>query len=98
MFIALYEFKIKPGHDQKFQDAWHLGTEGIYQSRGSFGSRLHKSEDGTYIAYAQWPSAAQYDNKAKLPQDVIAILDQMRACCEEVKLLHRMLVIDDLLK
>ena len=36
--------------------AWERATQLIMQYRGGLGSRLHKAEDGTWYAYAQWPS------------------------------------------
>lgn len=29
--------------------------------RGALGSRLHRAEDGTWVAYAQWPSKAAWE-------------------------------------
>ncbi len=97
MFIALYQFKVKPGRESAFQEAWHAGTAGIYKARGSLGSRLHKTEEGAYLAYAQWPSAEHYDRKDELPEEVRSALALMRDCCESVTLLERMTVVDDLL-
>ena len=36
-------------------EGWSRLTEAIRESRGGLGSRLHKSEDGWWIAYALWP-------------------------------------------
>jgi Antibiotic biosynthesis monooxygenase len=36
--------------------AWERATQLIMQHRGGLGSRLHKAEDGTWYAYAQWPT------------------------------------------
>lgn len=36
-------------------------TAAIYAECGSYGSRLHKCIDGTWLAYAQWPDAAARD-------------------------------------
>ncbi len=98
MFIVLYQFKVKSNREQEFCQAWHAGTIGIYESRGSLGSRLHKSEDGTYIAYAQWPSAEQYEKNLELASDAKAALTTVQECCDSVAILQRMTVVDDLLK
>jgi heme-degrading monooxygenase HmoA len=98
MFVALYQFKVKAGCEQEFCQAWHDGTEGIYAARGSLGSRLHRSDDGTYLAYAQWPSAEQFDKNDELPPGTKAALARMRDCCDSIATLHRMNVIDDLLR
>ena len=57
MFIALYQFSVKPGHEQAFRQAWLELTQGIYLQRGSLGSRLHRDMGGQFIGYAQWQAA-----------------------------------------
>jgi hypothetical protein len=61
MFIALYRWKLKPGHEAQFQTGWHRGTQEIYCRWGSLGSRLHRAEDGTWVAYAQWPDRLTWE-------------------------------------
>lgn len=57
MFIAVYEFTVVDGKQTDFRRAWQVVTEGIYQQCGSYGSRLHRTENPTvFIGYAQWPS------------------------------------------
>lgn len=55
-FVVLYRWKLKPGHEQDFVDAWSEMTR-LLLDRGSLGSRLHQGHDGIWYAYAQWPSA-----------------------------------------
>ena len=55
MLVVIYQWSVKPGQEANFEDGWHKVTESLYQ-RGSLGSRLHRAENGTYLAYAQWPS------------------------------------------
>lgn len=62
MYCVLIEFNPLPDREQEFVHAWTELTRYIYQNYGSMGSRLHLSEDGKYIAYAQWPSKEVYDN------------------------------------
>ena len=47
MFIALYRWKLKPGKEEQFREAWSQVTIAIREQSGSLGSRLHRSEDGT---------------------------------------------------
>ncbi len=56
MFIAFYRWKLKRGKERQFRTAWTKVTLAIRKDCGSLGSRLHKAEDGTWAAYAQWPS------------------------------------------
>jgi heme-degrading monooxygenase HmoA len=55
VFIVIYRWRLKEGHEDTFRQGWHEMTESIYRTRGSLGSRLHRAEDGTWMAYAQWP-------------------------------------------
>ena len=56
MFIALYRWKLKEGCEGRFREGWRRRTREFYERCGSLGSRLHRAEDGTWVAYAQWPS------------------------------------------
>jgi heme-degrading monooxygenase HmoA len=67
MFVALYRWKVKEGHEKKFREGWRQRTEEIYQLAGSLGSRLHQAEDGTWVAYAQWPDRETYDAAQSVP-------------------------------
>ena len=43
--------------EQQFVDGWERVTLAIRSECGSYGSRLHRGDDGTWFAYARWPSA-----------------------------------------
>jgi heme-degrading monooxygenase HmoA len=58
MFTAIYRWRLKPGREDHFIEGWTRVTTAIYADCGSYGSRLHKCADGTWLAYAQWPDAA----------------------------------------
>ena len=98
MFIVLYEFVIKAGFENQFESNWHIQTEYIYKLRGSLGSRLHRAKDGTYIAYAQWPSEEKYFAEVTMPLESVAAHRLMKDACSEIKTLKLMTVTDDLLK
>src|SRR5581483_11112906 len=61
MFIAIYRWKLKPGKEDQFRAAWSQVTLAIRAQCGSLGSRLHKAEDGTWAAYAQWPTKEMWE-------------------------------------
>jgi quinol monooxygenase YgiN len=61
MFIALYRWEVKEGQEERFREGWRRLTEEIYALRGSHGSRLHRAEDGTWVAYAQWPDRRAWE-------------------------------------
>ncbi|AGA33951.1 antibiotic biosynthesis monooxygenase domain protein [Thioalkalivibrio nitratireducens DSM 14787] len=56
MSIAiLYRWRVRPGYEAQFRQAWVEGTALIHQRCGSFGARLHEGEDGLFWSYALWP-------------------------------------------
>lgn len=64
MFCVVYEFEVKPGCNEEFEQSWAEYTEAIFRVRESLGSRLHKTDDHqTYVAYAQWPSRKLFEQE-----------------------------------
>lgn len=66
MFNVLYRWRLKPGAEESFESAWADMTVLLRESRGALGSRLHKDEDGTWVAYAQWPDKASWEKSGQL--------------------------------
>ena len=61
MFAVMYRWRLKPGTELQFASAWAERTRAILQKEGGLGSRLHRTDDGWFIAYAQWPSRAAWE-------------------------------------
>ncbi len=53
---SFYPWTVKPGREKQFEDGWRKLTVAIREVCGSYGSRLHRADDGIYYAYAMWPS------------------------------------------
>lgn len=53
-FAVIYRWRLKEGMQEPFQEAWSRITELLREQRGGLGSRLHRSDDGIWYAYAQW--------------------------------------------
>lgn len=53
---VLYRWKLKPGREAEFREAWTEGTKRIHKRCGSHGAILHEGEDGTVWSYASWPN------------------------------------------
>ena len=60
MFVAVYWWRVHPGKEEQFREAWRRGTEHITRIYGSYGSRLHRERDGRFIGYAEWPDEATW--------------------------------------
>jgi len=56
-FSVLYRWKLHPGMETSFVEAWSRVSALLLTQRGSLGSRLHRGDDGIWVSYAQWPSA-----------------------------------------
>ncbi len=100
MFVAIYSFQLKPGNEKNFLEAWEALTILIRDNLGALGSRMHKSEkEGVYIAYAQWPSRELWerDSSGLLPKEAHIYRQKMKAACTEIKTIHSLEVLSDLL-
>lgn len=53
---VLYRWRIHPGSEASFVEAWSRITALLRTHAGSLGSRLHRGGDGLWYGYAQWPS------------------------------------------
>ena len=98
MYIVIYSFEIKKGQNENFIQSWKKLTNLIKQYAGGLGSRLHKKNDYTYVAYAQWPDKNTFDKAAEnLPEIAIKISDKMKAAGIKVTVMEKLEVIEDLL-
>lgn len=57
-FAVIYRWRLAPGKEGQFVDAWSRVTDFYVRHHGGLGSRLHRGDDGLWYAYAQWPDAA----------------------------------------
>jgi heme-degrading monooxygenase HmoA len=97
MFIAVYRWKLKEGQEGRFREGWRRRTEEIYRKCGSLGSRLHRAEDGTWVAYAQWPDRATWESAAGVPVEDAGASELMRESAETSYPSAYMEVAEDLL-
>lgn len=68
MFNVIYRWKLHPGQEAQFKSAWTEMTRFLREERGALGSRLHYSADeGMWIAYAQWPDRATWEQAFTQP-------------------------------
>ena len=72
-FAVIYQWRIRNGTEEQFQQAWAMITELFIAERGALGSRLHQVDDGTWVAYAQWPTRQAWERSRDLgPADLNA--------------------------
>jgi heme-degrading monooxygenase HmoA len=80
MFAVIYRWQVVPGLEAQFEEGWKRGTERIAKEFGGLGSRLHRTEEGVYIAYAQWPDEAAWEK---------AVERRMRHSDDEARRMYR---------
>jgi heme-degrading monooxygenase HmoA len=98
MFIALYRWRLKEGREERFREGWRRLTAEIYGRRGSRGSRLHRAEDGTWVAYAQWPDRRTWESASGAEAADVEAARMMRESIESSHPAVLMEVSDDLLE
>jgi hypothetical protein len=84
---------LKPGCDREVLDAWHQEASRYRDRYGSLGSRLHQSEDGSWVATAFW-SSRQAWAAAPRPLD-LPVAEQVLNRCIESKVEELHLTVED---
>lgn len=79
-FVVLYRWRLHPGKEQQFIQAWSVVSD-LLQQRGSLGSRLHRGPEDTWYSYAQWPSESAREQAFSLPS---VDADAMAKMCEAI--------------
>lgn len=81
-FCVLYRWRLHPGHEEAFARGWLEVTELYLREAGSHGSRLHKCDDGTWAAYAQWPDRAAWEAAGRAGFEVDGFAQMREAVAE----------------
>lgn len=103
MYVAVYAWRVKPGYEERFREAWRRGTARITEIYGSHGSRLHRAEDGRFLGYAEWPDEATWRKafEAKMvyddPEARAMFVEALEEDSRPGELIAAMEVTDDLL-
>lgn len=86
---------MKDGMDEEFTRYWSEGTRLIRTEKKSLGSRLHRAADGSFVAYAQWPSRERWKDSNPSSPLLTETLEKMRACLTKMETPFELEVIDD---
>lgn len=97
VFAVLYRWKLRPGAEPEFREAWRAATVAIRARHGTFGSRLHRADNDEVVAYAVWPDRASWEAARELPSVAPEAAARMRACIEQSVSTTPLEVVDDLL-
>ena len=98
MFTVVYRFEVRANREMEFIEHWAALTKLIKQFEGGLGSRLHKSDQTIYHAYAQWPDKNTWEKSGdNMPPEATAIRESMRECIISSSTVLEMDVVKDLL-
>lgn len=98
MLVIMYKWKLKEGREAIFCEGWREMTESIYKLRGSLGSRLHRSENNTWVAYAQWPDEQTWRAAREAGTANEAAAQKMREGSAELLSEEHLYLVDDLFR
>jgi hypothetical protein len=96
-FAVLYRWRLMAGRERDFEAAWAELTHMIRARCKGLGSRLQRCADGTFCAYAQWPSRATWESMALDDPRAGELRDAMAAAVQEVLPTETFDVVADLL-
>jgi len=96
LFTVIYRWRVKPEMDAEFHRVWHVRTEKIRAAGVSYGSRLHREQDGTYCAIALWPSREAWEVMGPPLPDDAKDAAAFRAALAQTLPTITMEVVDDL--
>jgi len=69
--------------EAQFREAWEDLTAFLCEHRGALGSRLHHTDQGTIVAYAQWPDRATWERSCAQHEQDSALSERLLAAVEE---------------
>ena len=93
---VLYVFEVLPDQSDEFESAWAAVTVAIKEQCGSGGSRLYKSDNGTYWAHALWPSKeAMQSASLEGAEELLANRQRMVEACSNIEAIGEGNVVSD---
>ncbi len=58
MFAVIYQSWVLPEHEENYQQLWQKIADYFISECGAIGACLHKTQEGSYLAYSRWPDRA----------------------------------------
>ena len=102
MYCVAYKFTLLSNNSEtrrQFIEVWSGLTAFFRESCGALGSRLHYSDDGSFYAYAQWPSKSVMEASREMtPTESFGVLRMKWAeLCGPSEILWEGEVVEDML-
>lgn len=68
-FAVIYQWRVKAGMGAEFRAAWEDLTAWMEQRYGALGARLHRTDNGNFVAYTQWPDHRAWEKSCTLQEE-----------------------------
>ncbi len=81
-FAVIYRWKLTPGLEPGFVEAWQSVARTLEEQFGAHGVCLHAAEDSTWVACAMWPNRKAWENARLESPDGFAAMRNMQHAIE----------------
>lgn len=81
-FAVIYRWKLTPGLEEGFVKGWQSVSQILEDKFGALGARLHRADDSTWVAYAQWPDQFSWENARLESPEGLAAMRAMQNAVE----------------
>ena len=103
MYCVSYKFTLLSNNSEsrrQFIEVWAGLTAFFRQDCGALGSRLHYADDGSFYAYAQWPSedVMNASQDVEATAEFLALRVKWAELCGPSEILWQGIVAADMLK
>lgn len=78
MFCVVYRWKVEPNDVSEFVQIWSRLTKIISDESPGLGSRLHREDESTVLAYAQWPDRHSWETTYVETEEAQELRSRMR--------------------
>ncbi len=95
MYVTLYQWLVKDGKENRFIEAWTTLTQQLQAQVPALSGKLHKTQQGSYVAIINWPSQQVWETQKPNNIDLL-IQKQLMDTVEEVESVIAMQVVKDL--
>jgi len=84
MYLTLNQWRLKPGKEQKFIEAWTRVTSHLQNNTPQVSAKLLRTVQGQYLALIEWPSQKDWETQTTHNIDSLA-QHELMSCVEELE-------------
>jgi hypothetical protein len=80
----MYQWRLKPGKEQKFIDAWMRVTSHLQKTNPRISGKLLRTLQGQYLGLIEWPTEKDWESQNTHNIDSLA-QQELISCVEELE-------------